>query len=80
MSPPLVIAFAIAGDAALDLSHRPLQTTADGTPVYLRDLWPTREEIDALVQQGTSSTDYRRAFAVATANPMWAAIDAPTAA
>ena len=80
MSPPLVIAFALAGDAALDLSHQPLQTTADGTPVYLRDLWPTREAIDALVQRGTSPTDYRRAFAVATANPMWAAIDAPTAA
>ncbi|MFV8526796.1 aconitate hydratase AcnA [Ralstonia pseudosolanacearum] len=80
MSPPLVIAFALAGDAALDLSRQPLQTTADGTPVYLRDLWPTREEIDALVQLGTSPTDYRRAFATATANSMWAAIDAPATA
>ncbi len=77
MSPPLVIAFALAGDAALDLSREPLQTTDDDTPVYLRDLWPTREEIEALVQHGTSPTDYRRAFAMATTSPMWAAIDAP---
>lgn len=80
MSPPLVIAFALAGDAALDLSKQPLQTAANGTPVYLRDLWPTRAEIEALVQLGTSPTDYGRAFAVAAANPMWAAIEAPTTA
>ena len=78
MSPPLVIAFALAGDAALDLSRQPLQTTTDGTPVYLRDLWPRRAEIDALVAQGTSPADYRRAFSIAAANPMWADIDAPT--
>ncbi|ALF89830.1 MULTISPECIES: aconitate hydratase AcnA [Ralstonia solanacearum species complex] len=79
MSPPLVIAFALAGDAACDLSRQPLQTAPDGTPVHLRDLWPTRAEIDALVRQGTSPADYRHAFAIASANPAWAAIDAPDA-
>lgn len=79
MSPPLVIAFALAGDAARDLSRQPLQTAPDGTPVHLRDLWPTRAEIDALVRQGTSPADYRHAFAIASANPAWAAIDAPDA-
>ncbi|CBJ34493.1 aconitate hydratase AcnA [Ralstonia solanacearum] len=79
MSPPLVIAFALAGDAARDLSRQPLQTAPDGTPVHLRDLWPTRAEIDTLVRRGTSPADYRHAFAIATANPAWAAIDAPDA-
>lgn len=79
MSPPLVIAFALAGDAARDLSRQPLQAAPDGTPVHLRDLWPTRAEIDTLVRQGTSPADYRHAFAIASANPAWAAIDAPDA-
>ncbi|MBY4897085.1 aconitate hydratase AcnA [Cupriavidus sp. AU9028] len=74
MSPPLVVAFALAGNAAADLSRDPVQTTPDGTPVYLKDLWPTREEIDALVARGTDAGDYRDAFRVATANPLWHAL------
>ncbi|MBP0619329.1 aconitate hydratase AcnA [Cupriavidus consociatus] len=77
MSPPLVVAFALAGNAAADLSRDPVQTVADGTPVYLKDLWPTREEIDALVARGTAPGDYREAFRVASANPLWDALPAP---
>ena len=62
MSPPLVIAFALAGDAERDLSLEPVQTTADGRAVYLRDLWPD---------------DYRAAFKIASANPAWQALQSP---
>jgi aconitate hydratase len=74
MSPPLVVAFALAGNAEADLSRDPVQTAADGTQVYLKDLWPTREEIDALVARGTAPADYREAFRAAAANPLWHAL------
>jgi aconitate hydratase len=77
MSPPLVIAFGLAGDAERDLRVDPVQLTADGRPVYLRDLWPTPEEIDATLARSQEPSDYRRAFAIATANPLWHALDAP---
>ncbi|WP_321871552.1 aconitate hydratase AcnA [Paraburkholderia tropica] len=80
MSPPLVIAFALAGDAEIDLSREPVQTAADGTPVYLRDLWPTREEVAALVAQSADPEDYPRAFAVASRNPAWHDLEAPSSA
>ncbi|MDB5893428.1 MAG: aconitate hydratase domain protein, partial [Rhodoferax sp.] len=52
MSPPLVIAFGLAGDAARNLREEPLQVTEDGRQVYLKDLWPTREEIAAHLALG----------------------------
>ncbi len=48
-SPPLVVAYAIAGSVTIDFENAPLGTQPDGTPVYLRDIWPTNEEIQALV-------------------------------
>ncbi|MGU7774800.1 aconitate hydratase AcnA [Burkholderia sp. MR1-5-21] len=80
MSPPLVIAFALAGDAEIDLSRDPLQHGADGKPVYLRDLWPTREEVAALVTAAAEPRDYPRAFALASENPAWHDLDAPDSA
>jgi aconitate hydratase len=80
MSPPLVIAFALAGDAERDLSVEPIQQTADGKPVYLRDLWPTREEVDQLVRAAADPRDYPRAFALASRNPAWHDLDAPDSA
>ncbi|MFX1803075.1 aconitate hydratase AcnA [Paraburkholderia sp. A1RO-5] len=80
MSPPLVIAFALAGNAEIDLGSEPVQVGADGTPVWLRDLWPTREEVAALVAQSADPEDYPRAFAVASRNPAWHNLDAPTSA
>ncbi|KQW01583.1 aconitate hydratase AcnA [Rhizobacter sp. Root1221] len=78
MSPPLVIAFALAGDAERDFGTDPVGTSAAGTPVMLRDLWPTREEIDACLVRAADRTDYVRAFALASLNPLWHAIDAPS--
>ena len=80
MSPPLVIAFALAGDAQVDLSRDPLQTTPDGTPVYLKDIWPTREEVAVLVIQAAEPTDYPRAFAIASENPLWHGLQSPESA
>ncbi|MFM0502077.1 aconitate hydratase AcnA [Paraburkholderia caffeinilytica] len=77
MSPPLVIAFALAGDAQVDLSREPVQIAADGTPVHLRDLWPAREEITALLSIAAQPDDYPRAFAAASLNPVWHALKAP---
>ncbi|NIF75938.1 aconitate hydratase AcnA [Paraburkholderia sp. Cy-641] len=80
MSPPLVVAFAFAGNAETDLSREPVQCAADGTPVLLRDLWPTREEVAALVEQAADPEDYPRAFAVASRNPAWHELEAPSGA
>ncbi|SAL81167.1 aconitate hydratase [Caballeronia arvi] len=80
MSPPLVIAFALAGDAQADLSRDAIQHTQDGKPIYLRDLWPTREEVTALVAAAADPCDYPRAFAIASQNPAWHDLDAPHSA
>ena len=74
MSPPLVVAFALAGDAERDLSREPVQIAPAGAPVFLKDLWPTRDEIAAALAAGADPADYRRDFAVASRNPVWAAL------
>jgi aconitate hydratase len=50
-SPPLVVAYALAGSIDVDLAHDPLGRDATGEPVYLRDLWPTPEEIKAVIEE-----------------------------
>ncbi|PRY04417.1 aconitate hydratase AcnA [Paraburkholderia sp. BL25I1N1] len=80
MSPPLVIAFALAGDAEIDISDSVIQTAPDGSHVRLADLWPTREEVAELVRAAADPNDYPEAFALATANPLWAELTAPESA
>jgi aconitate hydratase len=80
MSPPLVIAFALAGTAEIDLGNDPVQVTDDGQPVYLKDLWPSRDEVDALVRQGLQADDFPRAFAHASLNPVWHGLHVPKTA
>ena len=77
MSPPLVIAFGLAGDAERDFRVDPVQTTVDGRRVFLQDLWPSAQEIDNLLECSQDPADYKRAFAIATDNPLWHALDAP---
>ncbi len=48
-SPPLVVAYALAGTVDIDLMHEPLGIGSDGKPVYLADVWPTAEEVQSLV-------------------------------
>jgi aconitate hydratase len=72
MSPPLVVAFAIAGNVDVDLSNEPLGTGSDGEEVYLRDVWPTLEEVRELLHAATDAETYRRLYSnFADQNPMW---------
>jgi aconitate hydratase len=80
MSPPLVIAFALAGDAMRNLRDEPVQTAPDGQPVWLRDLLPEDREIDAHLDAGLDALDFRRDFARASANPLWHALASPEGA
>jgi aconitate hydratase len=77
MSPPLVIAFALAGDAERDITAEPLQMDSQGQPVYLKDLWPSREEIDAALKDSAEPSDFQRAFRVASDNRQWSELKAP---
>ena len=80
MSPPLVIVFGLAGDAARNLREEPVQVTEDGRPVFLQELWPTREEIAEHLALGADPADFRKDFALASQNPLWFALEAPDSA
>jgi aconitate hydratase len=80
MSPPLVVAFALAGDAERNLRDDPVQVAPDGRAVQLQDLWPTDAEIAASLDAGLDAADFRRDFARASANPMWHALPTPSGA
>jgi aconitate hydratase len=72
MSPPLVVAFALAGRVDIDLDTEPLGTDKDGQPVFLKDIWPSREEIEATVAEGIRPTMYLDQYSdVLNANPEW---------
>ncbi len=72
MSPPLVVAFALAGRVDIDLTTEPITTAADGTPVFLRELWPTLKEVQDAMQSALSPEVFRRLYTdFATQNPKW---------
>lgn len=74
-SPPLCVAYAIAGTVDVDLATEPLGVSKDGKPVYLRDIWPTHEEIRAIKAKCITSEQYRTQYAnVFTGNPTWNAV------
>jgi len=74
MSPPLVVAFALAGRIDIDLDQDPLGHDPAGQPVYLRDLWPDSAEIAAQLAAATDPASYRAIYDDAGNNPMWARI------
>ena len=76
-SPPLVVAYAIAGDGKRDITVDPIATSSDGRPVYLADLWPSGADIDAVLSQATSPADFAPAYEVAEASKAWALLEAP---
>jgi aconitate hydratase len=79
MSPPLVVAFAIAGRVDIDLSSAPLGAGKDNQPVYLRDIWPSLQEIGALLRSAFDPDTYRRLYGnFAEQNPLWNEIPSPT--
>jgi aconitate hydratase len=72
MSPPLVVAFALAGRVDIDLTTEPLGTGTDGQPVFLRDLWPSLREIRDLLQASLQPEVFRRLYQdFAAQNPKW---------
>jgi aconitate hydratase len=78
-SPPLVVAYALAGRMDVDLGSEPLGEGADGEPVYLRDVWPTAEEIKQLVGASVESEMFRRNYAeVFAGDEMWNAVEVPS--
>jgi aconitate hydratase len=72
MSPPLVVAFALAGRIDLDLSSEPIGTGKDGQDVYLRDVWPTLEELRDAMSTAFDPETYQRLYSnFAEQNPLW---------
>lgn len=75
MSPPLVVAFAIAGRIDIDMEKEPLGKDKSGKPVFLRDIWPTSQEIQKVTTKGLNPEMFRKRYANITEdNPVWAEI------
>jgi aconitate hydratase len=62
-SPPLVVAYALAGSLSIDLATEPLGTGSDGQPVYLKDIWPSSEEIQSFIDQTITSELFKSRYA-----------------
>jgi aconitate hydratase len=76
-SPPLVVAYALAGSTAIDLTKEPLGTGRDGKPVYLSDIWPSQQEVaelEARINETMFATTYADVF---NGNPTWNAVKVP---
>jgi len=72
MSPPLVVAFALAGRVDIDLTTEPIGTGRDNTPVYLKDVWPTIQEVRDQMQAALKPEVFRRLYTdFAAQNPKW---------
>jgi aconitate hydratase A / 2-methylisocitrate dehydratase len=77
-SPPLVVAYALAGRIDIDFHLQPLGTGKDGKPVFLRDIWPTSREVAELVQRSIQSSMFRGSYAgVFTGDERWAGLPVP---
>ena len=61
-SPPLVVAFALAGSVDLDLTHDPLGTGSDGKPVFLKDVWPTQKEIQETIAKSLDADMFKKSY------------------
>ena len=78
MSPPLVVAFALAGRIDFDPSTEPLGTGKDGKPVYLKDIWPTQKEVDDTIQSAVQASQYKKTYAeVFEGDHRWRGLDVP---
>jgi aconitate hydratase len=77
-SPPLVVAYALAGTMDVDLTTEPLGTDADGRPVYLSELWPSPAEVNAVVESALASDMFRAAYgAVFDGDEQWQSLPVP---
>ena len=79
MSPPLVVAFALAGRVDIDMSKEPIGKDEHGAEVYLRDLWPSLEEVRKVMKSALSPELFRRLYRdFASQNPKWNEIPSKT--
>ena len=77
-SPPLVVAYALAGTVDVDLQNDPVGKNAKGEDIYLKDIWPTQEEIRTTIESSMSPDQYRDEYARATVGPdEWRSIQSP---
>ena len=77
-SPPLVVAYALAGRMDLDLTSEPLGTGSDGEGVYLADIWPTPEEVQRTIEESVGEEMFRSTYAdVFTGNETWRELPVP---
>ncbi len=78
-SPPLCVAYALAGTMDIDIVADPLGCDAEGQEVYLRDIWPTEAEIAQTIEQAVQSDMFRKSYAeVFTGDEHWNGLDVPT--
>jgi len=78
-SPPLVVAYAIAGTMNIDITKDPIGTSKDGNPVYLKDIWASTEEVRDAVAKFVTSTQFKAKYQdVFSGDKFWQAIKAPT--
>lgn len=72
MSPPLVIAYALAGRIDIDLAHEPIGKDKEGNPVYLKDIWPSNKEVQEYISKGITPQMYSKAYNhFEKENPEW---------
>ena len=74
-SPPLVVAYAIAGTLDIDLQNDALGTDNDGNPVYLRDIWPSAEEVQSTIEASINPEIFRERYSTATKEARWDSIE-----
>jgi aconitate hydratase len=80
-SPPLVVAYALAGTMDIDLYHEPIGRGSDGSDVYLRDLWPSAGEVAKAVSEAVADEGFRAGYEnVFSGDERWRAIEVPTGA
>jgi len=77
-SPPLVVAYALAGRMDVDMINEPLGTDSQGKPVYLKDIWPTQDEIRAVIADSVNEEEFRKTYeAVFSGETRWNALASP---
>jgi aconitate hydratase len=77
-SPPLVVAYALAGTLDLDLTREPLGTDSRGTPVHLKDIWPSPEEVAGTIRKGIRSEMFHRSYGdVFRGDEIWSSLPVP---
>jgi len=77
-SPPLVVAYAIAGNLNIDITSESLGNDRGGNPVYLRDIWPSSQEIHKCIEESVTAEMFKKGYSnVFTGDERWQAVDSP---